>query len=212
MLLILEALNLMKNIKGTACIPPEPTSYPLTHRLPIEELEALEKQEKCLDDYRAHEGLAKAHIFNAIVDSLLLKIQMLTTAKEVWDMVCREYKQKPSMVQVNLRRYLHATKCLQTNEVYSHLDLMVSTREKLAGMGMNIQDEEFIQILLASLHDKGPDSYSNFLSTITASIGLSPKKLMADEVIILIKNETDHHTIETNNSNQPINEALTTST
>ncbi len=102
MLSILEALNLTKNIEGTARIPPEPTSYPSTHRLPIEELEALEKQEKRLDDYRAREGLAKAHIFNAVVDSLLLKIQTLTTAKEVWDTVCREYEQKPLMVQVDL--------------------------------------------------------------------------------------------------------------
>ena len=35
---------------------------------------------------------------------------------------------------------------------------------------------------------------------------------MADEVIILIKNETDHRIIEMHNSNQPINEALTKST
>src|SRR6266481_7898375 len=102
MLSILEALNLTKNIKGTACIPPEPTSYPSTHHLMIKELETLKKQEKHLDDYQAHEGLAKAHIFNAVVDSLLLKIQMLMTAKEVWDMVCREYEQKLLMVQVNL--------------------------------------------------------------------------------------------------------------
>src|SRR6266481_3296568 len=110
-------------------------------------------------------------------------------AKEVWDMVCREYEQKLLMVQVNLQHHLHVTKCLQTNKVYSHLDLMVSTCVKLAGMGMNIQDEEFIQILLTSLPDKGPNSYRNFLSAITASISLSPKKLTADEVIILLKNE-----------------------
>src|SRR6266481_5816832 len=71
-----------------------------------------------------------------------------------------------SRLQVDLQCHLHVMKCLRTNEVYSHLDLMVSTHEKLAGMGVNIQDEEFIQILLASLPDKGPDSYSNFLSTI----------------------------------------------
>ena len=129
-----------------------------------------------MDDYHACEGLAKSFIFNTVVDTLLLKIQILPTSKEVWAAICKEYKDKPLMVQVDLRHHLHSTKCTQNSEVHAHLDLMVSTCEKLAGMGTEIKDEEFIQIILTSLPDKGANSYSIFLSAITASMGLSTQR------------------------------------
>ena len=67
-----------------------------------DEEDHLEKAEKCWDDYNQCEATVKAQIFTTIPDSLLIKIQRLKMAKEIWDTVCEKYKGKSLTVKVNL--------------------------------------------------------------------------------------------------------------
>jgi len=90
------------HIKGTAREPPKIPTFPTSCSLMEDEEDHLEKAEKCWDDYNQCEATVKAQIFTTIPDSLLIKIQRLKMAKEIWDTVCEKYKGKSLTVKVNL--------------------------------------------------------------------------------------------------------------
>jgi hypothetical protein len=69
---------------------PLPT-HPPNHAFTDDEEEALEKAEKHWDDYHQRKATVKAQVFNTIPKGLLVKVQKLKTAKEVWDTVCAKH-------------------------------------------------------------------------------------------------------------------------
>ncbi|TFY76907.1 hypothetical protein EWM64_g7104 [Hericium alpestre] len=68
------------------------------------ELDAFKKALEKLEEWEQKQYLVKQQIFLTITDSLLLHVQALDHAHEVWNTVCREFEAKTMMVQVDLRR------------------------------------------------------------------------------------------------------------
>ena len=67
-----------------------------------DEEDRLEKAEKHWDDYNQCEATVKAQIFMMIPNSLLIEIQKLNTAKEIWEAIVAKYEGKSLTVKVNL--------------------------------------------------------------------------------------------------------------
>ena len=61
-------------------VPVFPSNYPLTE----DEEEWLEKAEKCHDNYDQWEAIVTVQIFTSIPDLLLIEVQKLKMAKEVF--------------------------------------------------------------------------------------------------------------------------------
>ncbi|KAF8524843.1 major facilitator superfamily domain-containing protein [Hysterangium stoloniferum] len=126
---ILESGVLLKHIDGSAQRPPDPTIYVAGTVLTNDQLDIRDKQEKHLDRYLACEGRVKAQIFLSVGPSLMLSLQRLGTAREVWQAVCQEFESKPKMAQVDLQRILRALKCKEGEDVHSHLDTLLEMHQ-----------------------------------------------------------------------------------
>jgi len=88
------------HIEGTSREPPKIPTFPSNHQLTYDEEDCLEEVEKCWDDYNKCEATVKAQIFMMILDSLLIEIQKLKTAKEIWEAVLVKYQAKSFTVKM----------------------------------------------------------------------------------------------------------------
>jgi len=59
----------------------------------------------------------KAQIFTTIPEGLLVEVQKLSTAKEIWDAVCHKHEAKGLMVQVDLCHCMQELKCKEDTDV-----------------------------------------------------------------------------------------------
>jgi hypothetical protein len=90
-----------QHLDSTIRIPPMIPTYPDGHVLTDQEEEALDELEKHWDGYNQCEVSIKAQIFTTILDSILIEIQNLAMAKEVWDAVCTRHETKALMTKVD---------------------------------------------------------------------------------------------------------------
>jgi len=61
--------------------------------------------------------MVKAQVFTTIPEALLIEVQKLTTAKEVWDAICVMHEGKALTVKVNIRRRMYEQKCDDESQV-----------------------------------------------------------------------------------------------
>src|SRR6266481_5900555 len=95
--------------------------------------------------------MVKAQIFTTIPDVLLIEVQKLNTAKEVWDAVCTKHEGKALTVKINIQRRMYKMKCEDELQVRTHLKTLLKIQEQLVGMGSGLPDVDLITILLRLL-------------------------------------------------------------
>ena len=88
-----------------------------------------------------------------IPDLLLIEVQKLKTAKEIWDTVCAKYEGKSITVKIDLRHRMYEMKCEDETQVWTHLESLSRIQEKLSGMGGRLMDTDLITII--SAHSPG---------------------------------------------------------
>jgi gag-polypeptide of LTR copia-type len=89
----------------------------------------IEEQEKKEDEFQQKDSLVKQHIFSTVSDQLLLHIQNLGQASNIWAEVCRIHEGKTEMVQIDLRRKLQDTRCEEGRDVTAHFGDLLRIRE-----------------------------------------------------------------------------------
>ena len=94
----------------------------------------LDNLERHWDDYNQREAAIMAQINTMVPDSVLIKIQNLATAKEVWEVVCAKHETKALTVKVDMWHWMYEMKCEDKSNVCTHLETLMSTQEQLAGM------------------------------------------------------------------------------
>ena len=87
-----------------------------------DEEDCLEKAEKCWDNYNQREVTVKAQSFTMIPNLLLIEIQELNTAKEIWEAIVAMYEGKSLTVKVNLRCCIYGMKCEDEAQVQMTLN------------------------------------------------------------------------------------------
>jgi len=181
-----------RHIEGTARELPKMPTVPSNRPLTEDEEDCLEKAEKRWDDYNQREATVKVQIFTTIPDSLLIEIQKLNTAKEIWDTVCAKYENKSLTVKVDLRCRMYEMKCEDETQVRTHLESLSRMQEQLDGMGGRLTDTDLITVILGSL----PKSYRPLINAITMSAMHTKVTLEPAKVIESLLDEFDRLTIE----------------
>jgi len=109
-------------------------------------------------------------------------MQKLESASEVWAEICQIHEDKTELVQIDLRRRLHETRCDEGGDVKAHFAKM------LAGMGTGILNVDFHAMILGSL----PESYRPLLSSIKTASKVTKTPLSSYELITIITEEYEH--------------------
>src|SRR5258705_12353065 len=150
-----------------------------------------EAREDKIDEWYQKDAYVKQHIFSTITDRLLLRVQKLPNASEIWEEMRVIHGGKTEVVQVDLRRRLQDTRCEEEADVRNHFSELLLTREELAGMGAIIEERDFYAIVLGSL----PESYRPLLSSINAAARITNKPLSPNELINVVTEEYEHRQI-----------------
>ncbi|KIK32341.1 hypothetical protein CY34DRAFT_101732, partial [Suillus luteus UH-Slu-Lm8-n1] len=90
----ISARGLMRYVDGRAPDGSNPTE------------KEIEERDKKLDEYDQKNSLVKQQVFSTITDRLLLRVQKLESASEVWAEICQIHEDKTELVQIDLRRRL----------------------------------------------------------------------------------------------------------
>ena len=137
--------------------------------------------------WRQNKVTIKQAIANMVPDSIFNRIKMKTTAKEVWDALVDIYEARSLMVAIDLRKQLEGLKCGERDDFQTHFDKPGEQREKLASVGIELPDTEYVNIILGSM----PSSYDPTISSMTAAASLSSKPLTPKIVMKVILDEYD---------------------
>jgi hypothetical protein len=190
----ISARGLMRYADGRAL---EPLPYPVDEKTgslkpkadgSIPNEKEIEERDKKIDEYDQKNSLVKQQVFSTITDRLLLRVQKLESASEVWAEICQIHEDKTELVQIDLRRRLHETRCDEGGDVKAHFAEMLRLRESLAGMGAGILDPDFHAMILGSL----PESYRPLLSSINAAAKITKTPLSPYELINIVTEEYEH--------------------
>ena len=66
-----------------------------------------------------------AQVFTMILESLLIEVQKLKMAKEVWDAICAKHETTALTVKVNMCRCMYELKCQDDENVRTHLETLM---------------------------------------------------------------------------------------
>ncbi|KIJ37238.1 hypothetical protein M422DRAFT_92686, partial [Sphaerobolus stellatus SS14] len=80
---------------------------------------------------------------------------------------------------------MYALKCEDELEVESHMEKLMSLKERLSSMNDKLDDSEYVIIILGSL----PDSYRGVGQSLSAAARITGKPLTAQTVIDAVLHE-----------------------
>ena len=195
MLTFFESKNLLKHIDGTAIRPQPPPKFASTHVLTEEEEERVEKAEDRMDKFLAREGLVKSQVIISVAEPLALMLQKKRSAQEGWEALVEEMTTKLKMVITSIQRQLRNMRCSEEEDLRLHLDNAQDLFARLKEMGAKITNDEFMDIILASL----PPSYEAVMNGLTMSLEECGKPLEPDSIIQLLKAQYDKKKTQSTN-------------
>ena len=133
-----------------------------------------------------------AQIFTMVPDSVLIEIQNLATAKEIWEVVCAKHEMKAFIVKVDMWCWMYEMRCKDELNVHTHFETLMSTQEQLAGMNATLTDNDLVTVILGSLHK----SYHSLINAITMSATHAKVKLEPEHVVRMLVDEFKQLEIE----------------
>src|SRR5258705_13785662 len=101
---------------------------------PATEAEQEARDDK-IDEWYQKDTYVKQHIFITITDRLLLRVQKLPNASEIWEEIRVIHEGKTELVQVDLRRRLQDRRCKEEADVRNHFSELLLMREEMAVIG-----------------------------------------------------------------------------
>jgi hypothetical protein len=134
----------------------------------------------------------KQAIAASVPDSIFNRIKSSTCAKDVWDALKALFEGCMQMIIVDLCRQIQTMKCGEDDNMCTHFNMVTNLCEQLAAMGKTIADNEYVSILLGSL----PAAYNTATSAMATTASLTNTTLTPDNVIRLITDEYDWHTLK----------------
>ena len=141
-----------------------PTSYTTLGK--IGGLEPLER-------WRKEEFAIRQVIGPSIPSSAFTRVKSNKSVKSVWEALKQIYEEKTRALVADLIRRFRNTRCGENDDVRAHFENLANLKEQLAAMGKTVSDEDYTDILLASL----PTSYDATCSSISHSARLGSKPL-----------------------------------
>ena len=135
--------------------PREPTRPEEGATETAEQVSAVERYTKDLNQYSQEQAIVFQQIASTIPNLLYLKIKGKVMVKEAWDMLKANFEKRSRMIMIELRKRLQDTRCAKNGNVRIHFDTIRTMREELASLGTSLSEQDFSAIILKSL----PKSY-----------------------------------------------------
>src|SRR6202789_1995850 len=141
------------------------------------------------DQWDKDERSAKSLLTQKIPDSTLMRVHTKRTVQERWEAIVAEYTEKGAYAQTELRTKFLESKYTPKVSVREFLDGLRVEKEKLASVGVDIDEKDYRSTIISSL----PVALANFASSQLASARLyAPLKTIAsDSLISLIAEESE---------------------
>ena len=137
--------------------------------------------EEVLAKWEKDEALALDLIMQQIPDSTVIRTVNLSTAAAMWTEIVREYTEKGTMAQMDLRTEFLESKCPIGGDVHTLLGSLHVKREELAQAGVDIDKKDYRSTIIKSL----PPFLSNFSSSLLANARLyAPNKSIDPDILI----------------------------
>jgi hypothetical protein len=156
---------------------------------PVSGMAKIEREEE-QDKYDQEAAQVNVYITRSVPQSLRIHLLSLDTPKERWERVCAEYEQLGALQASETRRKLARMHCGPDDDVRKHLEEMLHLRERLAGMGVKLTNEEFTSDIICSLGD----SFSSLLSSVLTVARLQGKQIAPQDLIKLVIEQADLNT------------------
>ena len=134
--------------------------------------EQIEAHKRRIDDFTKAASLAKHIILLTMSACIGMKIETLTTVKEMWDEVKKDTTAKSMPYLVDVECQLKSMRLSESSDPKTHLaklklhfQLMMSRHKNLLEMGSSFSEQKLITLITSSL----PNSYRPALQTLTAA-------------------------------------------
>ena len=132
------------------------------------------------------ESIALDLLTQRIPDSTVIRTASQTDAAAMWKEIIREYTEKGTYAQTDLRTKFLESKCPDKGDVRVWLDSLRVQKEELVQVGVAIDEKDFRSTIISSL----PTYLSGFASSQLAAAHLySPTKTIDPDILISLVSE-----------------------
>jgi len=134
-----------------------------------------------LAKWQKNENLAKHLLFQRIPDSTALRVRNLPDVAAMWTEIVREYTEKGTYAQTDLRTKFLESKCPDNGDIRQFLDDLRAKRDELAAVGVSIEEKDYRSTIIQSL----PNHLASFASGQLATARLySPTQTIDPDILI----------------------------
>ena len=141
-----EAKELWLHFDGTS-IRPVGTTTTATNRTVATSLPDTDELAK----WQKSENMAKHLLTQRIPDSTALQVWSLHDVEAMWNEIVREYTEKGAYAQTDLRTKFLGLQCPVDGDVHQFLDDLRMKRDKLAAIGVQIEEKDYRSTIIQSL-------------------------------------------------------------
>ena len=142
--------------------------------------------------WQKEENIIKQVIGASVPRSTFTCIKGQKSVKDIWAVLKTIYEDKMRALATNLMYRFRNVRCGKNNNVHTHFQTLGELKEQLAAMGKVINDEDYTDILLASL----PSSYDQSCSSISNNVCISTTPLTTAMFKSMIIDEYMRHEIK----------------
>jgi hypothetical protein len=147
-------------------------------------------------------------IMNTILDKMFNRIKNGVNVKAWWDELKKICEGRSRDLHINLSHKLQNTPCVEGDDVRAHFVKLANYWEQLAFMGETISDDQYANMLLASL----PACYDMHITAITTNTDETGNPIKPEKVVKLITDDYDKRSLCKNGDNKAEDLAFVTST
>src|SRR5579871_6418566 len=118
---------------------------------------------------------ARALIITSLQMSQVEHIRKLESPQEIWEKLKKVHEPQDRQHRLFLRRKFFTLKMQEGDSIQDHINKIKLYQDKLEAMGGNLQEEDVLAVLLASL----PESYETLMLTLEAQPEITVKHVIS---------------------------------
>jgi hypothetical protein len=138
-----------------------------------------------LNTWQENDNKARSLLYCNISDGEMMPVLSATTASDIWRKLKAAKEPNTGISKLTARRKLYRTVAEDGMDIAEHIKTMQLIHQELSLMGVEITDQEFLDILMTSL----PESWDNFTNTYATANASGIQKITTDEFIAAINDE-----------------------
>src|SRR6267142_598588 len=138
------------------------------------------------------ENTIKLVLGSTLPDTAFNRIKTTANVRDAWEILRWVYEEQSKALVVDIIWKFRNKRCNEDESIRSHFEYLANLREQLAAIGKAITDEDYTDMLLASL----PASYNSAVSSISASTRLGTKVLTAEIFEQFMIDESKRHQVK----------------